>query len=287
MPEATRPITIKYDDGGVLKTIYTLPPTLAPEKQSVYAFALPKAGSVLLDSILSSLSPIVGLTYVSIMGEFFQLGLAEKDVPADTSRIFLDTGYCYGGFRSFPQRFEIPKLATAKAILLVRDPRDMLVSHYFSTRSSHPNPGRKLSTSMQSIPLRDKAHMLTVDEYAVDLTKFYGRLLRGYMKVLEESPKTFRVYRYEDVIFKKQEWITSICDYYGWSVPEAMIKRTAERNDIRPRVEKEAKHVRQVSPGDYRRKLKPETIAMLGKIFEEELNYFGYDRGAEMETIAR
>ncbi len=277
MSELSRPISIEYNDDGVMKTIYTLPPTRAPEMPCVYAFSLPKAGSVLLDSILSTLSPVVGLTYVSIMGEFFELGLAEKDAPAETSKIFLDSGYCYGGFRSFPQRFKIPNLATRKAILLVRDPRDMLVSHYFSTRSSHPNPGRRLTTSMQGMPLREKARVLTVDEYVVDLTKFYDRLLRSYIEVVEENPENFRIYRYEDVVFQKREWIADMCDYFGWLVPEAKVKKIADKNDIRPRVEKESKHVRQVSPGDYKRKLKPDTIKRITEILEKDLEYFGYD----------
>jgi len=41
-------ITIEYDDAGVVKTIFTLPRTKAPDMPSVYVFSLPKAGSVRL-----------------------------------------------------------------------------------------------------------------------------------------------------------------------------------------------------------------------------------------------
>jgi len=286
MAEA-RPITIDYDDGGSVRTVFTLPPTRAPEKPSVYAFSLPKAGSVLLDSMLSALSVAEGLTYVSIMGQFFEIGLAEKHVPAQTSKAFLDHGYCYGGFRSFPRHFEIPNLGSCKAILLVRDPRDMIVSHYYSTRLSHPDPGRILSTSMKGMPLREKAQRLTIDEYAIDLTKFYGRLMRGYIDVLEKNPDTFRVYRYEDVIFRKREWISDIGSYFGWSVPEAKLRRIAAKNDILPRAEKESKHVRQVSPGDHKRKLEPATIVQLNEALGKEFRYFGYEQGAAVEEYAR
>ena len=279
-------ITIAYDDAGVVKTIFRLPPTQSPESPSVYAFSLPKAGSVLLDSILRDLSSAVGLTYVSIMGEFFQLGLAERDVPAETSKIFRDRGYCYGGFRSFPQKFEIPNLRTCTAILLVRDPRDMLVSHYFSTRSSHPEPGRSLSTSMKGMPLRERAQGRTVDEYVIELAQFYSIHLRRYMKVLDENPEAFRVFRYEDVIFGKRNWIAGICETFGWSVPETTIRKIADKNDIRPRAERESQHVRQVVPGDYERKLKPETIAKLNLLLENELRYFGYVHSVEFGESA-
>ena len=51
--------TVEYDDAGDLKTIYTLPPT-SSDFPSVLAFSLPKAGSVLLDSIMQSYLPLWG-----------------------------------------------------------------------------------------------------------------------------------------------------------------------------------------------------------------------------------
>jgi len=269
-------ITIEYDDAGVVKTIFTLPPTKSPETPTVYAFSLPKAGSVLLDSILRTLSECVGVTYVSLMGDFFGLGLAEKNIPSEASKVFLDHGYCFGGFRAFPRRFEIPNLATKKSVLLVRDPRDMLVSHYFSARSSHPDPGKVLTTSVEALPRRDRALALSVDQYALDLADFYARHLARYMKVLGENRDCFTVFRYEDVIFKKRAWVADICDAFGWDVPKRTVNKIADKNDVVPRGENEARHIRQVTPGDGMRKLQPETIEKLNELFETQLSYFGY-----------
>ena len=213
-------ISVDYDDAGILRTIYTLPVSKS-ELPSVYAFSLPKAGSVLLDKIMRSLSEAVGLTYVSIMGEYFKLGLGDSNAPAATSKIFCDTGYCYGGFRFFPRRFEIPNLATSKSILLVRDPRDMIVSHYFSARESHANPGKKLITSMLKVPRREFAQQVSVDEYARNLINFYSHHLRRYIQVFDENPEAFRVFRYEDVIFNKRIWLSDICKEFDWAVPES------------------------------------------------------------------
>jgi len=271
-------ITIDYDDAGVLKTIFTLPPTKNPEAQSVYAFSLPKAGSVLLDAILRALSERVGLTYVSLMGEFFQIGLAEKNIPSSTFKVFRDYGYCFGGFRAFPRRFEIPNLATRKAVLLVRDPRDMLVSHYYSMRSSHPDPGRALTTSVRGLSRRDSALSLGVDEYAIDMANVYARQLSRYIGALKAYRASFTLFRYEDVVFNKRKWVADICAAYDWSVPERITNRIADKNDIMPRSENEAKHIRQVTPGDGVRKLQPETVEKLNELFETQLAYFGYDQ---------
>jgi len=275
-------ITIEYDDAGVVKTIFTLPPTKSPDRPSVYVFSLPKAGSVLLDSIMRGLSERVGVTYVSLLGQFFELGLTEKDIPSSASKVFVDNGYCFGGFRAYPKTFEIPNLATRRSIFLLRDPRDMLVSHYFSMRSSHADPGKALMTSRKSLPRRDRARVMNVDEYALDLASYYVRQLDRYIDVLEASRDMFTVFRYEDVIFNKRAWVADICNAFGWDVPERARNRIADRNDVVPRAENEAKHIRQVAPGDGMRKLKSETIEKLNQLFEKQLDYFGYAQPAEM-----
>lgn len=269
-------ITIEYDDAGVTKTIFTLPPTKSLDTPSVYVFSLPKAGSVLLDNIMRELAEQVGVTYVSLMGEFFQIGLAEQDVPSSTAKVFADNGYCFGGFRAFPKTFEIPNLATRKSIFLLRDPRDMLVSHYFSMRSSHARPGNALTTSMKSLPRRDEALMMSVDEYALDLASYYVRQLSRYIEVFERHPENITVFRYEDVIFEKRSWIAGICKALDWEVSERASNKIADKNDVVPRSENEAKHIRQVTPGDGIRKLQPETIEKLNELFEPQLAYFGY-----------
>jgi Sulfotransferase domain len=269
-------ITIEYDDAGVVKTIFTLPPTKSPGLSSVYVFSLPKAGSVLLDSIMRALSERVRLTYVSLMGEFFNLGLAEQEIPSSASRVFVDNGYCFGGFRSYPKTFAIPNLTSQKSILLVRDPRDMLVSHYFSMRSSHANPGKALTTSRKSLPRRDHARIMSVDEYALDLANYYVRQLNRYSDVLEANRDKFTVFRYEDVIFNKRAWVADICNAFEWDVPKRVRNRVADRNDVVPRTENEARHIRQVTPGDGMRKLQRETIEKLNELFDKHLAYFGY-----------
>ena len=273
MPEQ---VSIVYDDKGVNKTIYVLPPTSNPREPSVFAFSLHKAGSVLLDRILRDLSAKVGLTYVSIMSEFFSLGLAERDIPNSTARIFLDRGYCFGGFRGLPRTFEIPRLNLRRSILLVRDPRDMVVSHYYSSRYSHPEPGKALTTSMSALPRRARATALTLDEYALDLAPFYATRLAQYMEVLEKTD-SFTVFRYEDVIFEKRKWLRDICRAYGWCIGEGLTNAIADRHDVVPTTENAARHIRQVRPGDGMRKLSLATIKSLNQTLIKPLRYFGYE----------
>ncbi len=64
-----------------------------------------------------------------------------------------------------------------------------------------------------------------------------------------------------------------------WDVSERVRNKIADKNDVVPRSENEAKHIRQVTPGDGMRKLQPETIEKLNELFEPQLAYFGYEPG--------
>lgn len=268
-------LSIEYDDAGVKKTIYRLPPSSSP-LPSVAAFSLPKAGSVLLHSVLLQLSEAAGVTYVAIMSELFALGLVGDNIPPSTERIFRKTGYCYGGFRQFPSQFKLPDYLLQKAMLLVRDPRDMVVSHYFSLRYSHPKPGTKnvLSTGQTALPEMALAAQLPLDDYVLEIANKYKQYIGSYLPVL----RSVAVFRYEDILFNKRWWLWQICRHFGWKVPGQVRRRIADQNDLFPDAEDVTRHIRQVLPGDFRRKLRPETIARLNEIFAEELALFGYDR---------
>jgi hypothetical protein len=263
-----------YNDNGERKIIYNLPPTSSPDRDSVLAFSLPKAGSVLLEKCLAELSAHAGLVYVSIMVHFFKLGLQDHNAPRSTSNIFAKKGYCYGGFRSFPTRFSIPILRSSKKILLVRDPRDMVTSNYFSNRESHKPLGTALNVPTKNSEASQMAKSMDIDAYVEKISPSYKVAIDQYKKPLRKY--NIRLYRYEDVIYDKTSWLKDICSFYEWDVPDELIAEIAGKNDLVPTSEETSQHVRQVHPGDFRRKLKPETIDRLTNYFAADMRLFGY-----------
>ena len=84
-------------------------------------------------------------------------------------------------------------------------------------------------------------------------------------------------YRYEDVIYEKEKWLTNVVTKLGLQHNTELIGNIARRFDIVPETENENEHIRQVHPGDHKKKLSPQTIQELNILLSDFLNYFDYE----------
>lgn len=239
---------------------------------SFYVFAMHKSGSVLLNSMLDQVFTVAKVPQVAIPEATFRAGLPEN-VVLNPEELIFKTGYCYRGYRSFPEYLERFNLSDHKKILLVRDPRDMVVSYFFSAAGSHVLP--------QNGPARDAllaervtAKNADIQEYCVNKASMFIREFESYEGILNNE--NTKVYRYEDVIFKKREWLGDIFSYLDLDVDASLVSRVADRNDVRPEEEKPSEHIRQVTPGNYKKHLTNDTISNLNATFSEMLAKFDY-----------
>jgi hypothetical protein len=212
------------------------------------------------------------------MDQLWSSGIPFGAVPPEVSGIFVQHGYLFGGFRSFPPRMTMPKWASGNIVLLVRDPRDMVVSLYFSEKYSHTPPGTELSPLQYEQFLEERAKSLSSELEQFCLGK--APLVSNQFNVIHHKLDGLKhqIYRYEDVIFEKRKWLDDMTDYLKLEVAEATIAAVAARHDIVPSAEDPFQHIRKVKPGDFREKLKPETISALSEAFAHILDRYGYDR---------
>ncbi len=243
---------------------------------SVFLIGLPKAGSTLLASLMRPIARAAGLSFVAVQQILHNMGVGPKDVPTEVNAAFRPKGYAFGGFRSLPGALALPPFAADHTVLLVRDPRDMLTSLYFSLAYSHRPPGQGFGGGLAATfeAQRREANSLDIDAFALNNA---GTVAGQYRRVERKLSKiAHRLYRYEDIIFDKLAWAIDMTDYLGLAVAPAVLERAAADNDARPEVEDVSQHVRKVTPGDHVEKLKPATIATLNAQFAPILAKYGY-----------
>ena len=227
--------------------------------------------------MLQDLALAANTPFVDVPGLRFQKGFRLNDVSNECGGLLNEPGVCFGGFRHFPPTaLGLNLTPFSRSVLLVRDPRDILVSHYFSMLKSHA-VSEKGEVRERLLSAREEAGNVDIDSYVIEKAGFFVKqfvLYRSQLLGREEIP--VKVFRYEEVIFEKARWLTEINEWFGWEVKDSVVEKIAKRHDLRPESENESQHVRKVTPGDHREKLKQETIGALTETFKDIVKPFGY-----------
>jgi hypothetical protein len=171
----------------------------------------------------------------------------------------------------------MPILDTARTVLLVRDPRDVLVSLYFSVGQSHPLPPPGSPLARHMLSRREKAQTAPIDEWVIEHHGEVISSLEGYLAQRFPARPNVAIYRYEDVIFRKRDWMEDIIHWYGWNVSSSTIEAVLKKVDVFPAAPDPSKHIRQVHPGNYKTILQRSTQETLTECLRPLLSQFGYE----------
>jgi hypothetical protein len=241
--------------------------------------APPKSGSSLLNELVRDMCHAAGQPFIDIPGYLFHYGfdLTTLDLK-NPAKLFNQPGFCYGGFRNWPEfmAHSDPPIFTP-TLFLMRDPRDMIVSAYFSERESHfvPDAG---PARQRVLRRRKLVQSMAIDDYAIATIDHYQELLettRPLWRSTGTGPERY-VFRYEDVIYRKAKLAAEVSEILGLGLSDEKLRELAKGRDSFPEKEDPGGHIRQVHPGNHREKLRPETIEILTERFRGVLEEFGY-----------
>jgi hypothetical protein len=266
-------------DGHILQL-----PDLPVERPAVGPYvvlSMRKCGSSLVHVIAEQIAAGTGVPVLDIPHALFSQNLPARLMNEDPAFLDLvDAGVILNGFRTYPEIFDLSALyRAAPKVLFVRDPRDALVSEYFSVKFSHQLPTDAVVSGSEGVRAKleaDRARARTqpVDTFVRERCGSFAQSYRAFLKLADDT--TVLVLRYEDYIFDKPALVRAILDQFALSLSEPAIARIARETDICPDVEQPDRHVRKVTPGDHREKLAPETIAELNGQLHDILTTFGY-----------
>jgi|GEM_PF-2000544 len=250
-----------------------LPPTHSSAPSVVFV-TMHKAGSVIANTLLARLLMDEGMARVDIAGEAFRAGLKEWLYCVERSHLLATPGYYFGAFRgTYVRKFK--DLSRNRLIVQLRDPRDCIVSLYYSYRISHGPPGDG-PTRRVFDKVREHLRDMSIDEFALRNIKHYRKRVAVLEAVMAQYPNHVLV-KYEDMVGNFEHWLQRICTFLPVAPPEQTLVELRRLADFRVSGEDEHRHRRQVTPGDFRRKLQPATQAALTNGLGRQLALFGYD----------
>ncbi|HEY2090554.1 MAG TPA: sulfotransferase domain-containing protein [Thermoanaerobaculia bacterium] len=247
------------------------------EHPSIVHFSLNKAATQFVKSILVRSGTEARMVPVGFHALAFASSLPYLDeLPADEMEryreAFRPRGYVYSPFGG---PIEGVSFDGFRVILMVRDPRDLLVSEYFSVAFSHMLPADR-AKRREFAARRRFAIENGVDAYALrfcDRTRTtFERYARTFL-----GPTNVHFTKYETMIARFEPWVRELLAFCELE-PSAELMRAflVEGTAPAPAQDDTRSHRRQVSSGDYLRKLRPETIAQLNENLASVLAEFGY-----------
>ena len=193
---------------------------------------------------------------------------------------------CFGPIRIGGVDPCIPKDLNVYSIILhLRDPRDVLTSRFF-----HRTYGQK-SKHIQASE-REYYEQAGIDTFILDniqdFKQRYDTLIANFLG----RENVILIY-YEEMVSDYSTWLTHFLSAFShipmpkpllsvFGGPNTLTKihqklYKKHENDFSVVSENKYKQIRQITPGDHKRKLKPETLEKLNSEFREILDTLNYD----------
>ncbi|MGR3607727.1 MAG: sulfotransferase domain-containing protein [Sulfitobacter sp.] len=243
---------------------------------ALVCFGIRKSGSTMLHKIVNQMAELHGKSFVDIPGVMFSNGLTVSDWKRDerVGEVFVG-GNLYTGFRAFPAIFgKMPTYRQARKVFMFRDPRDALVSQYFSDAYSHKIPVRESRGRDLFLAKREEALNTDINEWVLIKSPALRQTFMEYVPVLNDN--SCLKLRYEDYVFQKKRLIFHIAGQFNWEISDDNAETILASIDYVPAVEDDKRFVRKAIPGDHRDKLDKATIRKLNHRLGSALKEYDY-----------
>jgi hypothetical protein len=247
-------------------------------RPSILHFSFNKAATQTVKRILIDCGRLNGLTPACLHDYAFkhsmpyldQLELRQMEAFA---HVFKPAGYIYTVFGGMIEG--IPFFERFKVVLVIRDPRDILVSGYYSIAYSHAIPDGEKKDSI--LLRRANALASSLDEHVLKNSANLLAIFEKYERCLFSKYPDVHVARYEDMVKDFPAWLDGLLFSCGLEISQSVRSDLIKTHELhRPNGENIHKHLRKGMPGEHREKLRKETVKKLDQIFQNQLARFNY-----------
>lgn len=209
------------------------------------------------------------------LGDSLDVGaIYEPFLEENYDRLYFQTGEIYA-----PQRRPIhfPGIEKLKHVFFLRDPRDVLVSAFYSFGFSHSVPQNTVGKD-DFLKRREKMQQGTIDDYVKEAaTEWILPLYKNYQSLRESSSSNIFL-SYHLFNSNLPAFIKELSHFLNFVPSEEKIQEVITANKKGSNTQENiAKHRRSGKSGQFREKLSPSTIEYLNELFRDVLIYWKFD----------
>jgi hypothetical protein len=198
--------------------------------------------------------------------------------PTDTTtwmtdhvdQLFHCSGYMYGPFRA---SLPISDLDRYRVLMILRDPRDILTSAYFSEAFSHAPP--LLPERLAELEERRiRVQAMSIDEFVTEKADELLGFLDDYRKIADTYG--VRPLTYTQMMSDWDGFMDGVQDALGVPISQHHREVLKAKGRIGEELGDNANdHLRRGTPGDHLDKLQPDTVRHLTTVFHSHLEWLG------------
>ncbi len=247
---------------------------------SILHFSVNKAATQYVKDMVSRIGAENGMTPVHLLGYAFNSNFPFLDHLSagemqQYAYLFKPQGYVYSNFGGVIEG--IPNIEAYRIILMVRDPRDVLTSMYYSSAYSHAVPAATSDKRADFLQRREYIRQISIDQFVLENAERERVIYQRYTDLLVYQYPYLHLTRYEEMLSDFDIWFNRLLAYCQLEISPTLHQALyAEAEKIRPVKEDIFAHVRAGKSGDHIGKLQPDTIARLNEIFAQVLKDYNY-----------
>ena len=240
----------------------------ASDLQSILFFTTYKCASSFAGEIINELTANASYKHVNFDSYFYHL---DKDTDIEYEKIFSkntfrESGFIYGPMRHYQP---IPEINKYKTLLILRDPRDVLVSHYYSAKYSHEVSTTKMLQKRRMTQGQD------IDEFVLERLEEFAKIYEQYKLNILPLEGTIFV-RYEDMISNPKDFIIKLYKILNINIDIEHIEEIVRNRMAMPKREDKYSHRRSGKSGQYLEKLNSKTVKAINSRLANVIDAFDF-----------
>ena len=175
-----------------------------------------------------------------------------------------------------PQRrhLDFPGRELFRHIFFLRDPRDILISSYYSVAFTHPVPYRSESRKRMA-QSRATAREQEIDDYVMGQAETWLKPLFEQYILLRESAEDSLYLKYDFFVENTAEFVRELCNFLHLNPDSKAVKLLIDQATPVQKTEV-MRHKRSGRSGQYIEKLRPDTVNALNDMLANVLDYWEF-----------